>query len=103
MQNESFSSVTNSTSNASGRDNELWQIAKRRAAFKISAFIYVIVNCMLIAIWYFTSGTHSYFWPVWPLLGWGTGLATQYFRAWHNNDLFSAEKEYEKLKNEQKN
>jgi len=83
------------------KDSELWQIAKIRAGFKISAFSYVAVNCMLIAIWYLTSGPASYFWPVWPILGWGIGLALQYFHAYHGNNLFSVTREYEKLKNKQ--
>src|SRR5215210_2559373 len=92
MQNEQSSPYANSTSDMDSRDNELWRIAKRRAAFKISAFSYVTVNCMLIAIWYFTSGPGSYFWPVWPMLGWGIGVATQYFHAYHGSDIFSTQK-----------
>lgn len=57
----------------------LWQIAKRRAGFKWSVTSYFSVNCLLVAIWYFTSGPDSYFWPVWPILGWGLGIAIQYF------------------------
>jgi hypothetical protein len=32
------------------------------------------------------------------MLGWGIGLAFAYAEAYHNNKLFSAEKEYEKMK-----
>jgi hypothetical protein len=56
---------------------------------------------MLIAIWYFTTGADSYFWPVWAMLGWGVGIAAQYFHAYHGNDIFSVQKEYEHLKNQQ--
>ena len=96
MQNET--TIYDPQNNAAPDDNGLWMIAKRRAAFKISAFSYLSVNCMLIAIWYFTSGAGSYFWPVWSLLGWGIGIATQYFHAYHGYHLFSVQKEYEKLK-----
>lgn len=51
MQNEHLASFTPSASDADSKDNELWRIAKRRAAFKISAFTYVTVNCMLMGIW----------------------------------------------------
>lgn len=102
MQDETFP-LTKTIADGDVRDNELWQIAKRRAAFKISACSYVTVNCMLIVTWYFTSGPRSYFWPVWPLLGWGVGIATQYFHAYYGTDLFSSEREYQKLKNQQKN
>ncbi|WP_207492144.1 2TM domain-containing protein [Aridibaculum aurantiacum] len=80
------------------RDDVLWQMAKRRAGFKYSLLAYIFVNLFLIATWYFTSGSHSYFWPVWPMLGWGIGLAFQYFGAYHGDNVFSAEKEYEKMK-----
>jgi hypothetical protein len=100
MQNEMISH-TNSAVDSDERDRQLWSVAKRRAGFKISAFTYVIVNSMLIAIWYFTTGADSYFWPVWAMLGWGVGIATQYFQAYHGNDIFSVQKEYEHLKNQQ--
>ncbi|GEO10369.1 2TM domain-containing protein [Segetibacter aerophilus] len=102
MQDEAFP-LSRTTGDANVRDNELWQIARRRAAFKIGIFSYATVNCMLIAIWYFSSGPGSYFWPIWPLLGWGIGIATQYFHAYHGTSLFSTEREYEKLKNQEKN
>jgi hypothetical protein len=38
---------------------------------------YVIVNSMLVVIWALSSG--GYFWPIWPIVGWGIGLA---FNAW---------------------
>jgi hypothetical protein len=100
MQNETVSYI-NPTVDSDDKDRQLWAIAKRRAAFKISAFTYFIVNSMLIAIWYFTTGADSYFWPIWSMLGWGVGIATQYFHAYHGNDIFSVQKEYEQLKKQQ--
>ena len=38
---------------------------------------YVMFNLLLIAIWWTTS--RGFFWPVFPLFGWGIGLA---FHAW---------------------
>lgn len=101
MQNEQFFPYTPEEANEESKDQQLWIVAKKRASFKISAFSYLTVNCMLVAIWGFTSGPGSYFWPIWPMLGWGIGLATQYFSAYHGTDIFSAQKEYEKLKKQQ--
>jgi class 3 adenylate cyclase len=42
------------------------------ASVRIHATVYVLVNVMLIAIWAASGG--GYFWPIWPLLGWGIGL-----------------------------
>ena len=36
---------------------------------------YLAVNLLLIVIWAATGA--GYFWPIWPLLGWGVGLATK--------------------------
>jgi hypothetical protein len=35
---------------------------------------YVSVNIMLIVIWLLSDA--RYFWPMWPLMGWGVGLAS---------------------------
>jgi len=83
------------------RDDLLWQMAKKRAGFKWSLASYIFVNAFLIGIWYFTSANLEHFWPIWPMLGWGLGLAFQYFSAYHGNQMFSAEEEYEKLKKQQ--
>jgi hypothetical protein len=49
--------------------------AKR--AFNLHATIYVAVNVLLIAIWAITGG--RYFWPIWPILGWGVAVAIHYW------------------------
>ena len=85
------------------KDQMLWKMAKKRAGFKWSFLMYVLVNLMLIGIWYFTSGEENYFWPIWPMLGWGLGVAIQYFEAYHGNQFFSVQNEYEKLKNKSSN
>jgi hypothetical protein len=33
---------------------------------------YLAVNLMLVAIWALTGA--GYFWPIWPILGWGIGI-----------------------------
>lgn len=78
------------------RDPRLWQIAQARAPFKADLVMYVLVNTFLVGVWYFTG--RDYFWPIWPILGWGLGLAIHAFRAyaWDGKDL--VENEYKKLK-----
>ncbi len=82
------------------REEILWKTAKKRAAFKQTCFLYFVINAFLIGIWFFSTGPFSYFWPKWPMLGWGLGLALQYFDAYQSNMIFSAEDEYIKLQNE---
>jgi adenylate cyclase len=61
--------------------------AKR--AFGRHATIYVAVNLLLIAIWAITS--RGYFWPIWPLLGWGVGLGVNYRRAFYHRPISDEE------------
>ncbi len=44
-----------------------------RIAVRIHTVAYVLVTVLLVAIWFVTPG--AYFWPIWPALGWGFGLA----------------------------
>lgn len=41
--------------------------------FRIHLTVYLAVIGFLTAIWVVTGG--GFFWPVWPALGWGLGLA----------------------------
>jgi Domain of unknown function (DUF1707)/2TM domain len=51
--------------------------ANARAAFQRHLLWYLCVNGMLVVIWALTG--FGYFWPVWPILGWGIGLASHAF------------------------
>jgi hypothetical protein len=51
----------------------------RRAAevvFVRHAQVYVLVNAFLVVIWAVTD-FGGYFWPIWPILGWGLAVALQ--------------------------
>jgi class 3 adenylate cyclase len=43
-----------------------------QTSVRIHLAVYIVVNLMLIGIWAASGG--GYFWPVWPLLGWGIGV-----------------------------
>lgn len=45
-----------------------------RREFRSHALTYLAVMALLVAIWLLTS-PGGYFWPIWPMLGWGLGLA----------------------------
>ena len=85
------------------RDDDLWQMAKARVNFRRSLISYFIFNAFLVAIWFFTGGIGSYFWPVWSIMGWGVVMAFEYYHAFHGNKNISAQQEYERLKREQEN
>jgi class 3 adenylate cyclase len=69
--------------NSGGRDRPSREVAVRRPSprpreallhsFKIHVAIYVPVNLLFIGIWAAAGG--GYFWPIWPILGWGLAVA----------------------------
>src|SRR5689334_9154278 len=67
-------------------DDQITKMAKARVGFKVHAIVYVLVNLFLVGTWLFedseglSNGTGGqYFWPIWPLMGWGLGLAIHGF------------------------
>jgi hypothetical protein len=46
---------------------------KKRRDFHAHIFIYVAVNSVLVIIWAVTGA--GFFWPIFPILGWGIGVA----------------------------
>jgi hypothetical protein len=47
---------------------------KKKRDFKTHLFIFVAVNALLVVIWAVTN-SDGFFWPIFPILGWGIGLA----------------------------
>jgi hypothetical protein len=45
---------------------------KKKRDFKTHVLVYVSVNAFLVVIWAVTGG--DYFWPIFPILGWGLGV-----------------------------
>jgi hypothetical protein len=50
------------------------QRLKKKRDFRSHIFMYVAVNLFLVGIWAVT-GTDNFFWPIFPILGWGIGVA----------------------------
>ena len=65
---------------------------KAKGEFKVHLLAYVLVNAFLVVIWA-VSGA-DFFWPVFPILGWGIGLV---FHAW---DVYGNEPSEEKIRRE---
>lgn len=57
--------------------------AKRE--FRNHLGLYVVVNTMLITIWAATGA--GYFWPIWPIAGWGVGLASHAFTTYFKKPM----------------
>ncbi len=54
---------------------------KAKRDFVRSLVAYLVVNAMLIVIWTLTDAG-GYFWPIWPILGWGIALVLQGWNAY---------------------
>ena len=89
-----------------GKDPQLWRIAQARASFKSHLATYLIMSAFFWGVWYFTGGrdyNDRLPWPVWPMLGWGIGIAFHYVSAYVTPKGNAVDKEYEKLKQQQTN
>ena len=62
-------------------DDDVRKEARRRLeerrGFSTHVVTYLLVNGMLVAIWAMSGA--GFFWPIFPILGWGIGIA---FHAW---------------------
>lgn len=78
-------------------EHELRKRAEKRLRAKrdLGAHVlaYVMVNTFLVIIWFMTS-PDSFFWPAFPILGWGIGLA---FNVW---DVYSPRPSEERIRRE---
>ena len=45
---------------------------KAKQEFKVHLTSYLVVNGFLVLLWAVTG--RGYFWPIWPILGWGIGV-----------------------------
>lgn len=90
--------------NQQPRDERLWRLARKRASFKKSLLTYLVINAFLWAIWWFTRGRETGWnglpWPLWVTMGWGVGIAIQYFVAYGGDKEDLTEREYNRLRRE---
>lgn len=77
-------------------DRQLHDLARKRVEFRTHLVVFVVINSVLWAIWFFTG--QGYPWPVWPLAGWGVGVIFHYLFDYNPSRLFSEEEEYQRLK-----
>lgn len=79
------------------------KIAKKKSDFYIHLVIYIAVNAFLIAQWWVIAGPGSFPWFVFPLFGWGIGIAAHAVDTFRGESYMEkqAEIEYQKLKKNQ--
>lgn len=74
------------------REQALTRLKKKRD-FGMHVLMYVAVNAMLVAIWAITGA--DFFWPVFPILGWGIGLAANAWDVYGRKPITEADVEQE--------
>lgn len=74
----------------SARETELRERAikrlKKRHDFHAHVLIYLLVNTFLVVIWWMTS-PEGFFWPVFPIVGWGIGVAMNAWDVYVSDDI----------------
>jgi len=79
------------------RDLALKRLKKRRD-FEVHLVTYVIVNAVLVAIWY-TNGRGN-FWPMWVMLFWGVGVVINGWEVFGRREITESDvrREMDKLR-----
>ena len=56
------------------------QRLRKQAEFRTHVVVYLATNALLVAIWWVTGA--AFFWPVFPIFGWGIGLVAHAWDAY---------------------
>ena len=81
---------------AAMRDRAVKRLKKRRD-FAGHLLIYTMVNTFVVIIWAVTS--NGFFWPIFPIVGWGIGVVMNAWDVWHGDEFSDEEiaREIERL------
>jgi hypothetical protein len=71
---------------------------RKKRDFAMHALIYLLVNGFLVVIWAVTGG--DFFWPIFPIAGWGIGLAANAWDVYGRRPISESEirREMERLR-----
>ena len=67
---------------------------EKKRDFKTHVFIYVLVNAALVGVWAIAT-PDALFWPIFPILGWGIGVAANAWDVFMRKPITDAEIERE--------
>lgn len=91
-------------SNINLSDEELYQLATKRLALKKAFFIHLVVYiAVMILLIVINLSFSSTLWFIYPLLGWGIGVAIHAITTYNiisSSSQCKIQKEMEKIKNE---
>ncbi len=65
------------------------QVRAARLSVVIHGGVYLAVSLLMIGIWLAVGlgGGGWYFWPVWPIMGWGIGVASHAIPIWAHGSM----------------
>jgi hypothetical protein len=58
---------------------------KKKRDFHAHLLVYALVNSFLVVIWAVTGS--GFFWPVFPMVGWGIGVVMNAWDVYHGEDF----------------
>ena len=67
---------------------------KAKRNFTRGLFVYVAVNAGLVVVW-FLQDDRGFFWPIWPIAGWGLAVAMQWWTLYRQKPISEADIERE--------
>jgi hypothetical protein len=59
---------------------------KKRRDFYAHLLVYVLVNSFIVIIWAVTT-RDTFFWPIFPMVGWGVGVVMNAWDVWRGDDI----------------
>ena len=77
--------MVNDTREQAVRDKAIAHLKKRRD-FVGHLLVYVLVNTFIVVIWAVT-GANGFFWPVFPIVGWGIGVVMNAWDVFGRSDI----------------
>jgi hypothetical protein len=77
--------MVNDTREQAVHDRAAAQLKKRRD-FHGHLLVYVLVNAFFVVIWA-VVGVHGFFWPVFPIVGWGIGVVMNAWDVYWRRDI----------------
>ena len=81
-------STSSETQHDDLRERAIRQLKKRRD-FKAHVLVYVMVNSFIVIIWLMTN-SGGFFWPVFPIVGWGIGVVMNAWDVYFGEDFDEA-------------
>jgi hypothetical protein len=65
------------------------QVKAARLSVRIHLGVYLAVSLLMLGIWAAVGlgGGDWYFWPVWPIMGWGIGVASHAIPIWAHGSM----------------